>query len=344
MPTLTPTGAVQVLESSPVITASYSAEAGEYVGDTHLGASLILATFDGVQVAPLMSTLDSGATWTLKTTDVQPDGLANGVHIFQITAVDAAGNTHALTQTVFEVFVDPTLPEPVVETTPEENTTPEPPTEDATPSEDAQPVEGSSDEANASATTDPGVPEGSTPDAQENVDDVISDPPAEQIGEPAPDTTGETAAPEDVEIVEAPADTAPANSVDFGVEVTPETESTPVESTDATDSDIADPTEPIRDLIFDRLAEQVGFESAGAGSSSGSSSGGTSSSDFSEEGGGTVLGCNLPLGNSNVVGGEYALLGFGLLGLGLRRPAGALRDMLWPGREATVTPDADESD
>jgi len=128
-PALTPTGAVQVLESSPVITASYSAEAGEYVGDTHLGASLIPATLDGVQVAPLMSTADSGATWTLNTIDVQPDGLMNGVHIFQITAVDAAGNTHEMAQTVFEVFVDPTLSEPVVDPTPEESTTNEPPPE-----------------------------------------------------------------------------------------------------------------------------------------------------------------------------------------------------------------------
>jgi len=128
-PALTPTGAVQVLESSPVITASYSAEAGEYVGDTHLGASLILATLDGVQVAPLMSTADSGATWTLNTIDVQPDGLMNGVHIFQITAVDAAGNTHEMAQTVFEVFVDPMLSEPVVDPTPEESTTNEPPPE-----------------------------------------------------------------------------------------------------------------------------------------------------------------------------------------------------------------------
>lgn len=54
------------------------------------------------------------------------------------------------------------------------------------------------------------------------------------------------------------------------------------------------------------------------------------SSSVVEEGGGTVFGCNLPLGNSNMVGGEYALLGVGLLGLGLRRPAGALRDLLWP--------------
>jgi hypothetical protein len=128
-PALTPTGAVQVLESSPVITASYSAEAGEYVGDTHLGASLIPATLDGVQVAPLMSTADSGATWTLNTIDVQPDGLMNGVHIFQITAVDAAGNTHEMAQTVFEVFVDPMLSEPVVDPTPEESTTNEPPPE-----------------------------------------------------------------------------------------------------------------------------------------------------------------------------------------------------------------------
>jgi hypothetical protein len=128
-PAVTPTGAVQVLESSPVITASYSAEAGEYVGDTHLGASLILATLDGVQVAPLMSTADSGATWTLNTIDVQPDGLMNGVHIFQITAVDAAGNTHEMAQTVFEVFVDPMLSEPVVDPTPEESTTNEPPPE-----------------------------------------------------------------------------------------------------------------------------------------------------------------------------------------------------------------------
>ena len=128
-PALTPIGAVQVLESSPVITASYSAEAGEYVGDTHLGASLILATLDGVQVAPLMSTADSGATWTLNTIDVQPDGLMNGVHIFQITAVDAAGNTHEMAQTVFEVFVDPMLSEPVVDPTPEESTTNEPPPE-----------------------------------------------------------------------------------------------------------------------------------------------------------------------------------------------------------------------
>jgi hypothetical protein len=55
-PDLTPTGAVQILRSSPIITVSYSTEAGEYIGDTHLGMSLILATLDGVPVAPLMNT------------------------------------------------------------------------------------------------------------------------------------------------------------------------------------------------------------------------------------------------------------------------------------------------
>jgi len=237
VPVLTPTGAVQMLESSPVITASYSTEADEYVGDTHLGMSLILATLDRVPVSPLMNTVDSGVTWTLKTIDVQPDGLANGVHIFQIMAEDAAGNSHEMAATVFEVFVDPTVPEPVVEPTPVENT-------DTTP-----PVE------------------------------------------------------EDLPVVESPDDT--------GV------------------PEVSEPSEPIRDPLFDRVAEQVGTDAGGAGSTSGSSAENTFSS-IVEEGDGTVFGCNLPLGNSNVVGGEYALLGVGLLGLGLRRPAGALRDLLWP--------------
>jgi hypothetical protein len=237
VPVLTPTGAVQILESSPVITASYSTEADEYVGDTHLGMSLILATLDRVPVSPLMNTVDSGVTWTLKTIDVQPDGLANGVHIFQIMAEDAAGNSHEMAATVFEVFVDPTVPEPVVEPTPVENT-------DTTP-----PVE------------------------------------------------------EDLPVVESPDDT--------GV------------------PEVSEPSEPIRDPLFDRVAEQVGTDAGGAGSTSGSSAENTFSSVV-EEGDGTVFGCNLPLGNSNVVGGEYALLGVGLLGLGLRRPAGALRDLLWP--------------
>ena|GEM_PF-4643133 len=137
--------------------------------------------------------------------------------------------------------------------------------------------------------------------------------------------------------MDPPDDTAPANSDEPQAAVTPETESTPVESTDADDPDApegSDTAEPVRDSIFDRKAELVGVDAVGAGNTSGSNGEHDSSN---EEGGGTVFGCNLPLGNSNVVGGEYALLGVGLLGLGLRRPAGALRDMLWPDREATVT-------
>lgn len=261
---------------------------------------------------------------------MHPDGLANGGHIFQIAAVDAAGNIHEMAQTVFDVFVDQTLPESVVEPTPEENTNTTPPTEETTLAEDAPPAEGSSEVADAGATTDPSTPE-VTPSTDENVDVVTSDPPAESI----PDTTATSA---DVDVVDLPADTTSANSDGLEIEVRPETESTPVESNDTGAPEASDPAEPIRDLIYDRQAEQVGFSAAGAENTSGSDN-----ASSTEEAEGTVFGCNLPLGNSNVVGGEYALLGVGLLGLGLRRPAGALRDMLWPDREATVTQDIDES-
>jgi hypothetical protein len=337
-PALTPSGAVQVLESSPVIIASYSTEADEYVGDTHVGMSLILATLDGVPVSSLMSTVDSGATWTLKTIDVQPDGLENGVHIFQIMAVDAAGNTHEVTQTVFEVFVDPTLTEAVVEPTPVENTTTTTPTEESIPVEEVLPVEGSSEEADVLPATDPATPEESISDTEVIVDPV--DPPAdqEQAVEPVADTTDGATAPAVVD------DTVPATSDEPEAAVMPETESTPIESANADDAGAAEasgPAEPVRDLIYDREAELVGVDAIGVENSSGSSS---EHASTIEDAGGTVFGCNLPLGNSNVVGGEYALLGIGLLGLGLRRPAGALRDMLWPDREASDAQDSEESD
>jgi len=151
---------------------------------------------------------------------------------------------------------------------------------------------------------------------------VTSDPPDDQAEVPAPDTTEEVGDPTVGDAVDPPDDTAPANSDEPQAAVTPETESTPVESTDADDPDApegSDTAEPVRDSIFDRKAELVGVDAVGAGNTSGSNGEHDSSN---EEGGGTVFGCNLPLGNSNVVGSEYALLGVGLLGLGLRRPAG----------------------
>ncbi|MCH7907098.1 MAG: hypothetical protein IIB26_06685 [Chloroflexi bacterium] len=83
--------------------------------------------------------------------------------------------------------------------------------------------------------------------------------------------------------------------------------------------------EPGMDPVIDREAEQAALDLAGAEEADHASS-------TAEETGGTIFGCNIPLGGSGAIGAEYALLGVGLLGLGFRRPAGALRDLLWPAR------------
>jgi len=75
--------------------------------------------------------------------------------------------------------------------------------------------------------------------------------------------------------------------------------------------------------LFDREAEQLALDAAEDELTE-------HATTTPEESGPVIFGCNVPLGGSDVIGGEYALLGVGLLGLGFRRPMGALRDMLWP--------------
>ena len=87
----------------------------------------------------------------------------------------------------------------------------------------------------------------------------------------------------------------------------------------------AGPAEIVEDPSFDREAEQAALDAAEAES-------GEHASSTAEEAGGTIMGCNVPLGSSGAIGGEYALFGVGLIGLGARRPVGALRSLLWPAR------------
>ncbi|MCH7642900.1 MAG: hypothetical protein IIC30_06445, partial [Chloroflexi bacterium] len=95
----------------------------------------------------------------------------------------------------------------------------------------------------------------------------------------------------------------------------------PIEASESVD--VANAVEPGGDPVFDREAEQLALDAAEDELTEHATS-------TPEESGPAIFGCNVPLGGSDVIGGEYALLGVGLLGLGFRRPMGALRDMLWP--------------
>jgi len=315
IPVLSPTGAEPVSESFPDITVSYASETGEYVGDTHTGVSLILATLDGERVAPLMTTLDSGATWTLEAIDAKPDGFELGVHVFEITAVDTAGNAHPVARTVFEVDVDPALyvpePDPVV---------PDPVVEEETVVDESTAAvdegSGSDPVVEETTTTEPdgdGVEEDLSAAAEDEGVPQVK-PVVETVYDPDPVVTSEDVAPVESGETSDTTDSASA-PVDESVEVL---DGEPDQSADAVESA---PNKVYS--VFDRKVEQVLPE--GNESSQHSDSGGPGDTASSTAEGGAIFGCNLPLGNTNVVGGEYALLGVGLLGLGLRKPVVALR-------------------
>ncbi len=323
-PTLTPTGLEVVTEAFPLITAYYAAEAGEYVGDTHNGVSLILATMDGVQVAPFMSTVDGGSTWTLKAADVYPDGYEDGIHIFEITAVDVAGNVHPLTPTVFEVKVPPPAPEPVVEPVVDEivgDATEDVPVDDGQPVEDAT----TPDEIVEVIEPDPvdsTLPsESTTDDAVDGDGNPVAVPEVPPESEPVTEVLTTEDLSEAVIAVEDAVEVASEDPVVAPVEaeVVPDASEEAALAGESAATEVSDSANPNVDPVFDREAELAALDGEDAGSES-----------STLESGGAIFGCNLPLGNTNVVGGEYALLGVGLLGLGLRRPAGALRELLFP--------------
>ena len=323
-PTLTPSGSSFITEAFPVITASYAAEAGEYAGDSHNGVSLILATLDGQPVGPIMSTPDGGRTWTLKAVDVYPDGYDNGVHVFEVQAVDAAGNTHEVARTVF--VVDVPAPEPVIE----------PAIDEVGDGDIADPPEETvPDEDQSSEATDPADETG--PDAGQTTEgdsDVVTEPAAttDDLSAPVEEPQAPTVESEDLDNPEVGDElTADAEGEEQTValvetDVVPDPVEDIVAVADVDAGAVDDGVEPNVDPVFDREAEFAALdgESDGAATST-------------EETGGAIFGCNLPLGNSNVVGGEYALLGLGILGLALRRPAGALRG-LWSSADATNDP------
>ena len=318
-PTLTPTGAAPVSESFPDITATYAAEAGEYDGDTHIGMSIVLATLDGDPVASLMSSDDAGVTWTLKGADVRPDGYEKGIHVFEIQAVDAAGNKHEIARTVFEVDVDPPLPPPVVDPAPAPaEETPEDPPPAVIDAPVEEPVEGSEPDAEPSGGVDLAATNDQPTEDEPNTASVVE--------EDLAGGTGSSTVPED----EAPEPDAPAETpgdVDAGSPAeTDSPVSVAVEVDEASGvADDAGAGEPGIDPGIDREAEQAALDLVGAEEADHASS-------TAEETGGTIFGCNIPLGGSGAIGAEYALLGVGLLGLGFRRPVGALRDLLWPAR------------
>ena len=361
-PSLSPTGAAPISESFPNITASFASEAAEYTGDTHSGVSLITATLDGEQVTQLMTTTDAGATWVLKGADVRPNGYEKGVHIFRIKGVDAAGNSHPEVLTVFEVTVDPPAPVVVPAAAEETAEVAESSEEEVTPAQESQPaaepVSSGAEDATGGQTTDEELVAATTvaTGSEEDPATVPDDPPSETADTPqadaqedtGADATGEPAPTEDAATAPETAD-APDVVEDPGDVIAtepdePSSVAAPVtQAVDATDVDTVEPAAPAEepepavpaeepepdapagrnaDPVFDREAEQAGLAVSGAEEIG-------PDSESAEESG-TIFGCNLPLGNTNVVGGEYALLGVGLLGLAFRRPVSALRDLLSP--------------
>ncbi|MDP6823494.1 MAG: hypothetical protein QF554_09405 [Dehalococcoidia bacterium] len=352
-PLLTPTGAAPVTESFPDITASFVYEAAEYTGDTHSGVSLITATLDGEQVTQFMTTADAGATWILKGADVRPDGYEKGVYIFRVKGVDVAGNSHPEVLTVFEVAVDP--PAPIVVPAEEEETGEvSAPPDEVTPDQESQPAEepvssGGNGATDGQTSDEELLPATTTTGSEEDLSAVTDDQPSEPTDTPEVDTpedtdadaTGEPAPEEEAvpaaeteaapDVVEEPGDVTPVDPAEPSSVAAPVTQA--VDATDVEADATAEATEPDTpaeapeapaeqnvDPVFDREAEQVGLDASGAVE--------TGPDPDSVEESGTVFGCNLPLGNTNVVGGEYALLGVGLLGLAFRRPVSALRDLL----------------